>query len=110
MLNEQEPKEYKFKHPRRISIDSYNGVAGGGIMELNNPIADGFMRVSDMRSDVVIMKKPQDRIRDYDDIGFVKVADDVWYIAVNDQDLADKVARQAGDDRKFDERFVDAFQ
>jgi len=132
MSKDQEPKEYQFKHSRRISMDSYNGVAGG-IMELNDPIADGFMRVADMRSDVVIIQKPQERVRDYDEIGFVRVAkvlklprldfwrdsndltqtkkeDDIWYIAINDQDLADRVARAEGDNRKFNERFVDAFQ
>lgn len=102
-------------------------------MELDLPTADGFMRVSDMRGDIVITQKPQDRVRDYDEIGFVRVAkflklprmdfwkndnglvqtkrkDGVWYVAINDQDLADKIAHEAGDNRKFDERFVNAFR
>lgn len=125
-------KGYKNKHPRAIHLDTYNGVACD-LMELNEPVADGFMRVSDMRGDVVILRKPQDRVRDYDEIGFVRVAKllklprldfwknsnglvqtrregDVWYVAVNDQDLADKVARMDGDTRKFDDRFVEAFR
>lgn len=130
MSLENEPKGYQFKHHMHISFDEYRGVARD-IMELNDPVADGFMRVSDMRGDVVIVQKPQERVRDYDDIGFVKVAkflkmprmdfwggnhlvqvkkdNDVWYVAVNDQDLADQVSR-TDDKRKFDDKFVEAFR
>lgn len=130
-MAESEPG-YKNKHPRAIHLNTYRGVACD-LMELNEPIADGFMRVSDMRGEVVIIQKPQDKVRDYNEIGFVRVAKflklpridfwknsnglvqtrregDIWYVAVNDQDLADKVARTESNGKKFDERFVDAFQ
>lgn len=130
MSTENEPTGYQFKHYKHISLDEYKGVARD-IMDLNDPVADGFMRVSDMRGDIVIIQKPQDRVRDYDDIGFVKVAkflkmprmdfwggnhlvqvkkdNDVWYVAVNDQDLADQVSR-TDDKRKFDDKYVEAFK
>lgn len=124
--------EYKNKHPKSIHLDTYRGVACD-LMELNDPLADKFMQVSDMRGDIVIVQKPQDRVRNYDEVGFVRVAkllklpkldfwrssnellqtkkeDGTWYIAINDQELADKVARAQGDNRKFDERFVDSFR
>lgn len=126
-----EPRGYKFKHAQRISLDGYKGVAND-LMELNDPVADGFMRVSDMRNDVVIIQKLRDRIRDYDEIGFVRVAkflkmprmdfwhrdglvetrkeDGVWLVAVNDQELADKVARSNDGKRKFDDLFAEAFR
>lgn len=126
-----EPKSYKFKHAQRMSLDGYKGVAND-LMELNDPVADGFMRVSDMRNDVVIIQKLQDRVRDYDEVGFVRVAkflkmprldfwhtdglietrreDGVWLVAVNDQELADKVARSNDGKKKFDDLFVEAFR
>jgi len=123
---------YTNKHSKAIHLDTYHGL-GWDFMELNQPVADGFMRVSDMRADVAITQKPQDRVRDYDEIGYVRVAkllklprldfwhngnglvqtrieNDVWYIAINDQELADKVARSEGNNRKFNERFTDAFR
>ena len=123
---------YKNKHPKAIYLDAYNGVACD-LMELNKPAADRFMQVGDMRGDIVIVQKPQDRVRDYDEIGFIRVAkflkiprldlwhnenellqtkkeDGVWYLAINDQDLANQVVRAEGDNRKFDDRFVDAFR
>lgn len=125
-------KEYKNKHPKAIHLNTYRGVACN-LMSLNEPAADRFMQVSDIRTNIVIIQKPQDRVKDYDDIGFVRVAkflkmprldfwhngngilqikreDRTWYIAINDQDLADQVARKEGDNRRFDDRFVDAFR
>lgn len=132
MANNEIGSEYKNRHHKAIHLDTYRGVACD-LMELNNPVADRFMQVSDMRGDVVIIQKPQDRARDYDDVGFVRVAkllnmprldfwykengilqtkreDGTWYIAINDQDLANQVARVEGGNRKFDYRFVDAFR
>lgn len=120
------------KHPFRIHLDTYHGVASN-LMELNEPIADRFMQVVDMRGDVVIVQKPQERVRNYDDIGFIRVAkllkmprldrwsdgdgilqtkkeDGIWYIAINDQDLAERIAREPGNNRRFDDRFIVAFQ
>ncbi|MBI4035741.1 hypothetical protein HY383_02240 [Candidatus Daviesbacteria bacterium] len=128
---DREPQGYKFKHAKQISLDGYHGVAKD-LMQLNDPIADGFMRVSDMRDDIVIIQKPQDRVRDYDEIGFVRVAkflkmprmefwhgdgmvetkreDGVWLVAINDQELADRVARSNDGKRKFDDMYVEAFR
>lgn len=128
---DQEPQGYKFKHAKRIFLDGYHGVAKD-LMQLNDPIADGFMRVSDMRDDIVVIQKPQDRVRDYDEIGFVKVAkflkmprmefwhgdgmvetkreDGVWLVAINDQELADRVARSNDGKKKFDDMYVEAFR
>lgn len=128
---EREPQGYQFKHSKQIHLDTYRGIARD-IMELNEPIADGFMRVSDMRDDIAVIQKPQDRVRDYDDIGFVKVAkflkmprmefwhgdgmvetkreDGVWLVAINDQELADRVARSNNGKKKFDDLYVEAFR
>lgn len=126
-----EPKGYEFKHAHRISLDGYRGV-GHDLMHLNDPVADGFMRVSDMRSDIVVTQKPQDRALDYDEIGFVRVGkflnlprmelwhgdgivdikkeDDIWLVAINDQALANKVARSNDGRRKFDDLFIEDFR
>ncbi|MBI2338451.1 hypothetical protein HYU95_04690 [Candidatus Daviesbacteria bacterium] len=132
MQKTEQDSGYQNKHFKSIHLDTYRGIASD-IMELNRPVADGFMKTSDMRGDVVIMQKPQDRVWDYDEIGFVRVAkllklprlnfwrngtgfiqtkksEGVWYIAINDQELANKVVRAEDNSRKFDERFVDAFK
>lgn len=130
-MSEIEPdSEYQNKHSRSIALDTYNGIAND-LMILNTPLADRFMQVSDMRSDIAIIQQLQDRVRDYEDVGFVKVAkflkmprfdvwrnedtitqvrreNDTWLIAVNDQDLANKISR-TDDGKKFNERFTDAF-
>lgn len=135
-MAEREPQDYKFKHNKQISLEQYRGIASD-IMELNNPITDGFMETSDMRGDIVIVQKPNQRVMDYDGVGNVRVTknlqmprldlrkgnnaseterddDGVWFIAVNDQALADEVARDrnlAGNGKNnFDERFVVAFR
>src|SRR3989344_3485850 len=120
MVGEREPQDYQFKHHRRVSLDEYRGAARD-LMELNDPVADGFMQTADMRGDIVIVQKPQDRVIDYDHIGSVRVAksvgmprldmwnrndmvqtikeNDTWYIAVNDQELAQRLAR-SGDGKR----------
>lgn len=131
-MTEREPQDHQFKHNRQVHLDEYRGLARD-IMELNDPIADGFMQTSDMRGDVVIVQKPRQRVMDYDQVGYVRVAKflqmprldlwrgnrvteirkkdgGVWYIAINDQELADQVARVGNRDKKFDERFTDAFR
>ena len=131
-MTEREPQGHQFKHNRQVHLDEYRGIARD-IMELNDPIADGFMQTSDMREDVVIVQKPRQRVMDYDQVGYVRVAKflqmprldlwrgnsvteigkkdgGVWYIAINDQELADQVARVGNRDKKFDERFTDAFR
>lgn len=57
MAIEIEPSQYKNRHYKAIHLDTYRGVARD-LMHLNNPVADGFMRVSDMRDDAV----PLDRL------------------------------------------------
>lgn len=129
-MKEGQPSDYQFKHNKRIYLDSYNGVASD-LMELNDVIADGFMRLSDLRSDVVITQKPHARVVDYDQVGFVRVAKvlslprldfwkrdglrhtrkdgDVVYIAIDDQKLADEVAR-ADNTGRFDDAFIERFR
>lgn len=127
-----QPEGYEFKHAQRIHLDSYRGV-GKDFMSLDDRIADGFMRTSDMRGDVVITQKPRERVHDYDQLGHVRVAkflrmpridfwngdnvtetrkdgDGHWNIAINDQELADKTARAGTGKNDFDERFVTAFR
>jgi hypothetical protein len=70
---EEVPNSYRNKHQFGIHLDTYNGIASD-VMELNAPVADRFMQVSDMRGDIVVIRKPQDRVLDYDDVGFVRVA------------------------------------
>lgn len=107
-----EPKSYKFKHPKHISLDGYNGIAAAS-MRLNDPVADRFMAVSDMRADIVVMQKPHDRVLDYDQLGFVRVAKyikmprldiwrkkglvmtkkegNTWIVAIDDQGISDEI-------------------
>lgn len=129
-MSEQEPKEYQPKHKTQISLDQYHGV-GQGAMRINNPIADGFMKTADIRGDIVIIKKPEDRTRNYEEIGTVRVAkllrlpritawrgrgitqtqkiDNTWYIAIDDQKLSDKAARTNDGGKKFIDLYADAF-
>lgn len=122
--------DYRNRHAKGIHLN-YRGIASN-LMELNHPMTDGFMRVSDMRGDILVVQKPQDRVRDYEDVGFVRIAkflkmprlelwrgdnimqtrreDNVWLVAINDQELADKVARDETPGRKFEDRFIDAFK
>jgi hypothetical protein len=129
---EHEPNEYQFKHETHVSLDEYRGV-GRDIMELNHAVTDGFMRVSDMRGDIVITQKPQARVTDYDQVGNVRVGkflrlpniynwntensitqikrdNDTWHIAINDQELAQNVAQSNDGTKKFDDIFIPAFQ
>lgn len=128
---EQGPTEYQFKHNRRISLDNYRGV-GNGIMQLSDPIADGFMKTSDMRYNVEVVSQPEQRVQDYEDVGFVRIAkflklprldpwkrnqlvqtkkdEDTWYIAVNDQELAREVSDANDGSKKFDDLFVERFK
>ncbi|MFA5933272.1 MAG: hypothetical protein WCV81_03350 [Microgenomates group bacterium] len=127
---DNEPEEYEFRHKQRIYLDGYQGVAKG-LMQLNDPVADGFMRVADMRGNIQIIQKPQDRVRDYEDVGFVRIGkflkmprldfwhgdglvetkkeEGNWFIAINDEDLADKVARTNDGTQKFDDLYLEAF-
>lgn len=63
---------YKPTHPQTMSLE-YRGIASD-IMELDAATADGFMRISDMRLNVIITKKKPNRTREYDQLGSVKVA------------------------------------
>lgn len=72
------PSEYKFRHLQKISMDGYQGVANGE-MDLNDPVADGFMSVADMRYPVFVVSKREPRVVDYDQVGHVRIAK---YLAV----------------------------
>lgn len=117
------------KHEARISLDQYGGIASD-IMAVNTPVADGFMRVSDLRKDIVIVKKPEQRVADYDQIGDVKVGkllrvprlhrgqttsglshdSDAWYIELDDQAIARKASEKTSPTQKFDELFTKQFK
>ncbi|MDO8269690.1 MAG: hypothetical protein Q7T54_03405 [Candidatus Levybacteria bacterium] len=123
--------EYQLKHAKKITLANYRGV-GNGIMELQDEIADGFMRSGDMRSDIDIVQKPNDRVQEYDQLGNVKVAkllslprldfwrgdgliqtrkeDDTYVLAIDDQKLATRVADSNDGTRKFDDLFVESFR
>ncbi len=129
-MAEHAPQGYQFKHHKVVSLDEYRGVARD-IMEVNHPVADGFMQTADIRGDIAIIQKPQDRAIDYDQIGTVRIAkflqmprmdvwnrnnivqtrkeSDTWYVAVNDQELAQHVSR-SNEGGNFDKAYVDAFQ
>ncbi len=131
MPERQESGEYKNRHRKSISLESYRGV-GNGIMELNAPIADQFMSTADMRNDIVILQKPHDRVREYDEVGSVKVAKllklpslnlwkgdgivstkkegDTILIAIDDQEISQRVADKNDGKKSFDELFVGEFQ
>lgn len=122
--------ERKEFHPEKhISLNDYKGV-GKEFLGLDSHVADGFMSVSDMRRDISIVQKPQERTRDYDQIGYVRVAkflsmptfeswkkhgnvqvrkeEGVWLVAVDDQEVAQNVARST-ENGKFNEKFISQF-
>lgn len=130
-MPERHDSGYQPSHAQKITLDKYHGVANG-IMELNEPVADGFMRVSDMRADVVVVSRLRDSVLDYDELGPVRVAkllrlprigswshnglvsvmreNDAWYIGINDQGLAGQVARSNDGTEKFEDLFIDRFK
>jgi hypothetical protein len=130
-MTESEPKEYKFTHKTHVSLDEYKGVAHD-MMELNHSVMDGFMRVSDMRKDIVIIQKHQDRSTNYDQVGNVrtgkllqasqiinlkenkttqvKMESDAWQIVIDDQELAQSSARSNDSSKKFNDIFIANFQ
>lgn len=130
-MTERGSQEHQFRHQTQVSLEQYHGVAHD-IVRLNDRIVDGFMRVSDIRKDVVIVSKPEKRVTDYDQLGFVRVGkfiklpnfnewtgndmlqtkkeNDCWIIAINDQELARNVARTNTGDKKINDLFIDAFQ
>lgn len=129
-MKEGAPVPYQFKHHKQISLDHYRGIASD-IMRLNDPVADGFMKMSDMRADIVITTKQQERTRDYDQIGNVRVGkwlglpefgkkenksflcerrDGVWVVAIDDQKLSDEVVHADNKGKRFDEVFMESFK
>jgi len=85
-----------------------------------------------MRNDIVILQKPHDRVREYDEVGSVKVAKllklpslnlwkgdgivstkkegDTILIAIDDQEISQRVADKNDGKKSFDELFVGEFQ
>lgn len=129
-MPERQPN-YQPKHETQISLDQYRGVASD-LMTVNAPVADGFMCTSDMRRNIVIAQKPEGRAVEYDQVGHVKVGklfrmprfgedltpglrtvsrdNDSWYILVDDQLLARRVAENPKGTEKFDQTFTTSFQ
>lgn len=131
MSKQEAPEGYQFRHAKRISLDEYRGIGNGNIT-LNNPIADGFMRVSDMRSDIAIVQKPQERVVDYEQVGHiasgkllrtprlefwnkkgnvqVRKDNDTWYLAVDDQAIGQKATRNSDTKGNLDDRYLVHFR
>lgn len=130
MAKETGPQDYQFRHAQKISMDSYGGISSGR-MELYDPTADGFMRVADMRRDIVIAQKGQSRTYDYDQFGPVRVAkileiprigrgedgflrthkeNDTWLIEIDDQKLWKEVSKGEGTFRQREDQFTDRFR
>lgn len=130
MTKETGPQDYQFKHAQRISMNSYNGIASGR-MQLHDPTADGFMRVADMRRDIVVGQKSQSKIYDYDQLGSIRVAkileiprigrgeggvlrthkeDDTWFIEIDDQRLWKEVSDEKGNLEQREDQFIDRFR
>lgn len=132
MVADQEPQGYQYRHREKIILDGYSGI-GADVMQLNEPIADGFMRVADMRKSIVVVRKQEERVVDYDQLGTVRVGKivslprmgrrqktdvmsthwgvDNWTIEIDDQKLLRKVVgTDSKEGKKLEERFVDAFR
>lgn len=130
-MKERQSDSYQNRHKTSITLDHYKGV-GSGVMELNDPIADGFMSTADMRNNIVIVKKYHDRVQDYDQVGHIRVAKmlklpdinlwdadktistkkegDTFLIAVDDQEISQRVANRNDGKKSFEELFVADFQ
>lgn len=129
MPHETAPQDYQFTHPTQVFLDEYRGIARD-IMRLNDPITDGFMRVSDMRRHISVVQKQHSRVYDYEDVGQVRVAKrldvprfgqkdtsievkkdkDAWIVAVDDQAISQDILATTNSTREFDSAFVLAFQ
>lgn len=130
MEKETGPQDYQFKHTQRISMNSYAGIASDR-MELNDPTADGFMRVADMRRDIVVEQKGQSRTYSYDQVGPTRVAkileiprigrgesgvlhtfkeNDTWVIEIDDQKLWREVGEGKEAFQQREDQFTDRFR
>lgn len=126
----KEQQVYQPTHDTQISLDEYRGVASD-IMSVNPPVADGFMRVSDLRRNIVVVQRAEQRVVNYDQVGPVKTGkilnipifertpasseisydEDSWFISVDDQTLARRSSEETGKgSKKFDEVFTAQFQ
>lgn len=127
---DRELRGYRFKHKQRISLDGYTGVASK-LMLLNDPIADDFMRVSDMRKDIVVVQRRPNVTYDYDQVGFVRTAKsleltraakkepdgivttfkdgDQWVIEIDDQKLLKKTVGDGEENKGVNEQYIDRF-
>lgn len=126
-MKEGQPKQEPRSNPR-ITLDQYRGIAGG-LMAVNELVADRFMEVGDVRKEVVIVQMVDDRTTSYDQLGSVRVGkrlriprwgekesdsglrsdSDAWYIQVNDQAISRK-ARESKSGKRFDEEFTASFR
>lgn len=126
---EQGPKEYEYKHNTVVTLAEYKGV-GRDLIRINEPVTDGFMQTTDMRSDIVIVQKDPDalNVQEVDRLRRVlnkkprKVwqndqttevrhdhQTDTWYLGINDTKLAEKI-KLGSTKITFDEQYTTAFQ
>jgi hypothetical protein len=131
MAADQEPQGYQYRHLEIITLAGYTGIASGA-MQLNEPVADGFMRVADMRKNIVVVKRGEPRVVSYETLDDVVVGKmvsmkmggrnqrsdvmstnwgDDWTIEIDDQALWKKVANtDSVSNTKPEERFIEAFR
>lgn len=114
----------------RISMSSYRGV-GDGLFKINEPIADKFMDAADLRSNIFIVQKPQQRARTYLGTGDTmtfnrrkmkeptinpdKVVQVVgeggdWLVMLDDQRMADAAARKNDGTKKLEDLIFPDFK
>lgn len=118
---------------RRFELQ-YSGIASD-LMELNQPIADQYMRVTDTRRDILVQKMSHKDALNYDQVGWVRVTkgfldpssgeqrdkvvtvekkDGAWLLGINDQKIAQQVTQQIETQKipraEFDAKFIAAFQ
>jgi hypothetical protein len=126
-MHERQPQLYK--NETIIRLDQYGGIARD-VMSVNVPVSDRFMSVADVRRDIVVVQKMEERARDYDQIGDVRIGKilsvsrfnrrerlfdlrsdhDAWYIGIDDQTIARRTNEKKKQDDNFDVLFTEKFQ
>lgn len=87
---------------RKISLDSYQGI-GRDFLKINSSIADGFMRVADMRADIAIIKAQREK----DSKPYLEST--TWYVPIDDRKLMDQ-ARTGSKSSDPEEAFYKLFK
>ena len=129
-MSETQPTHYVPESPYAMTL-KYSGIASD-IMELNDPIADGYMDTTDARADIVIECAQPTRVFSYEGTSSVQAAKITRFaqfatqrsrgnystefaqgshiIKIDDQAIAREIHDEGFEKGTFDERFVSAFQ